>query len=116
MKSWRSFVGQGARLRRLLVPVLARTAQRVGVRVVAADEPRSGPPAHWVERVQRGAPGLLAPSLRARGEPATPPATERVVLPQTELAPQPDSSPEELERDHLPPAPPGAPQLRTAPL
>jgi hypothetical protein len=40
---------------------------------VQEEEPRAGgPPAHWVERVRRGAPGLLEPSFRSLGEPVPP--------------------------------------------
>jgi hypothetical protein len=98
-------VGQVARLRRAIVRVFARGVQRrrpADVGTVVADEPASGPPAHWVERVRRGAPGLLEPSLRRRGEPAG-------ELGRREHELKPDSS-EEPERDYLPPQRPIDPQ------
>src|SRR5438093_6554105 len=86
MTSWTAFVGQVARLRRLIVRVSAHAVRRsaaVDEHPVVAYEPASGPPAHWVERVRRGAPGLLEPSLRSQGQPVRPVA-EDVVLPQAE--------------------------------
>jgi hypothetical protein len=113
MKTWRWFVGQVTRLRRSIVGVLASDAER---RARAddpsdvGDQPAAGPPEHWVARVRRGAPGLLEPSLRRRGEPAQPVA-ERVMPSQTELPP-PSDSPEEPEREYVPPEPRGGPPRR----
>src|SRR6476469_4369971 len=106
MKTWRWFVGQVTRLRRSIVGVIAPDAeQRAADHSDVADEPAAGPPEHWVARVRRGAPGLLEPSLRRRGEPAHPAVAERVMPSQTELPPSPDS-PEEPEREYVPPGPP----------
>ena len=98
MKAWRWFVGQVTRLRRSIVGVFAPDTGRAGEHFASADEPAAGPPEHWVARVRRGAPGLLEPSLRRRGEPAGPPVADRLVRSQAELEPQPDSF-EERERD-----------------
>jgi hypothetical protein len=103
MRSRRWLVEQVARLGRSIVRVFARAVQRrrpADVRTVVNDEPASGPPAHWVERVRRGAPGLLEPSFRRRGEPAEPRVAGRVLSP-TEREPQPDAS----EREYVPPQP-----------
>jgi hypothetical protein len=117
MKVWRWFVGQVTRLRRSIVGVFAPAAERGGradEHFASADEPAAGPPEHWVARVRRGAPGLLEPSLRRRGEPAGPPVADRVVRSQTELGPQPDSF-EEPEREYVPPEPPVGPRRAEAP-
>ena len=123
MKLWRWFVGQVARLRRSVVGAVAAGSQpqHGDDRFAAADEPAPGPPAHWVERVRRGAPGLLEPSLRRRVEPVEPPPANRVALSQTELKPEPESL-EEPERGYVraeptvaaprPEAPARAPLLR----
>jgi len=92
MKTWRWFVGQVTRLRRSIVGVLAPDAEqraRAADHSDVADEPAAGPPEHWVARVRHGAPGLLEPSLRWRGEPAHPAVAERVMPSQTELPPSP---------------------------
>jgi hypothetical protein len=99
----------------VLDPVVARAAQRgrpADVLDTVAEEPRSGPPAHWVERVRRGAPGLLEPSLRARGEFASQPIAPRVAPPHAELEPQLHAR-DEPEPEH---AKPVVPRLRRAPL
>jgi hypothetical protein len=117
MKVWRWFVGQVTRLRRSIAGVLAPDAERGGradEHFASADEPAAGPPEHWVARVRRGAPGLLEPSLRRRGEPAEPPVADRVVRSQSELEPQPDSF-EEPEREYVPPEPPVGPRRPEAP-
>lgn len=114
MKTWRWFVGQVTRLRRSIVGVLAPDAERrarADDHSDVVDEPAAGPPEHWVARVRRGAPGLLEPSLRRRGEPAQPPVAERVMLSQTDLAPLPDSA-EEPEREYVSPEPRGGPPRR----
>lgn len=121
MKLWRWFVGQVARLRRSVVGVLGSGSQpHHGEDRLAADELAPGPPAHWVERVRRGAPGLLEPSLRRRGASVEPPSAKRVARSQTEL----DLEPEALKaprHDYLqtestvapqPEAPVGARRLR----
>jgi hypothetical protein len=124
MTSWTAFVGQVARLRRLIVRAFARTARR---RAPAADEPlvaaaeeppAGGPPAHWVERVRRGAPGLLEPSLRSQGVPVRPTA-EHFVPPEADAEPElepPPPTPEEVEREDVPPEPAvvSRPRARTA--
>jgi hypothetical protein len=107
MKTWRWFVGQVARLRRSIVGVFARDEQRrrgAEDHFHVADEPAPGPPAHWVERVRRGAPGLLEPSRRRRSEPAGPPVAQRAELSQTEPEHGP-SSLDEIERRYEPPEP-----------
>ena len=92
MKLWRWFVGQVARLRRSVVDVFGSGSQPHHAEDrLAADEHAPGPPADWVERVRRGAPGLLEPSLRRRGGPAESPPTRRVARSQTELDPEPES-------------------------
>jgi len=93
MKLWRWFVGQVARLRRSIAGVAASGWQPLHAddHVTSADEPAPGPPAHWVERVRRGAPGLLEPSLRRRGGSVEPPAADRAPLSQAELAPERES-------------------------
>ena len=103
MKAWRWFVGQVARLRRSIADAVAPGAERAGDNAASADEPAGGPPAHWVERVRQGAPGLLEPSLRRRGEPAQPPA-ERAVTSQAELEPRTRPL-EERDRSSVPPEP-----------
>jgi hypothetical protein len=127
MTSWASFVGQVERLRRLLVRVFARPARRrapaAGEPLVAAEEPPAGgPPAHWVERVRRGAPGLLEPSLRSRGVPVQPVAEDFVppeAQDETELEPPPHAL-EEAGHDDAPAEPaavvprPPAPRARAA--
>jgi hypothetical protein len=124
MTSWTAFVGQVARLRRLIVRAFALTARR---RAPAADEPlvaaaeespAGGPPAHWVERVRRGAPGLLEPSLRSQGVPVRPTA-EHVVPPEADAEPElepPPPTPEEVKREDVPPEPAvvSRPRARTA--
>ncbi|HEU5064255.1 MAG TPA: hypothetical protein VFT86_00005, partial [Gaiellaceae bacterium] len=117
MQLWRWFVGQVARLRRSIVGVPAfrsERGQRADDHVARGDEHAPGPPAHWVERVRRGAPGLLEPALR-RGGPAEPPAAERIALPQTELEPEPESL-EKPELVNVRPEPPVAPQRPEAPV
>jgi hypothetical protein len=114
MKTWRWFVGQVTRLRRSIVGAFALDAERrarAADHSDVADEPAAGPPEHWVARVRRGAPGLLEPSLRRRGEPAQPPGAERVMPSQTDFAPLPHS-PEEPEREYVPPEPRGGPPRR----
>src|SRR5262245_66375316 len=110
MKLWRWFVGQVARLRRSVVGVFASgwPPHRRDDRLAFADEP-ARPPAHWVERVRRGAPGLLEPSLRRRGGPVEPPPAERIALSQTELGPEPESL-EEPEHGYVRTEPTVAPQ------
>jgi hypothetical protein len=111
MTSWTSFVGQVTRLRRLFARVFARAERRrardADEPLVGTAEPRAGgPPAHWVERVRRGAPGLLEPSFRSMGEPVRPsaedfppPDAETEVEPQRtgveETAPERDDAPAE---------------------
>ena len=104
MKTWRWFVGQVARLRRSIVGVFARGAERPGradEQITTAGEPVAGPPEHWVERVRRGAPGLLEPSLRRRSEPVGAPAPQRAVPSQSDHEPR-AGSPEEPERNAEP--------------
>jgi hypothetical protein len=133
MTSWTSFVGQVTRLRRLFARVFVRATRRhahdadeplvVEEAFVAEEEPRAGgPPAHWVERVRRGAPGLLEPSFRSLGEPVRPTA-EDFAPPEaeTEVEPQP-VAPEAAapERDDAPAEPavvrqPPAPRARATP-
>jgi hypothetical protein len=118
MKSWRWFVGQVTRLRRSIVPVFGRAVRRrppADVRTVVADEPASGPPAHWVELVRRGAPGLLEPSFRRRGEPSGQPvaARERVAASPAEPQRQPDSSGEPERDDVSPETPVDSPRSAT---
>ena len=118
MKLWKWFVGQVTRLRRSIVVVMAPDAERRGRaddHSDVADEPAAGPPEHWVARVRRGAPGLLEPSLRRRGEFPGPPVVERVMLSQTELEPQADPL-EEPERDYVPPEPAVGPRRSEAPV
>jgi hypothetical protein len=127
MTSWTAFVGQVARLRRLIVRVFSRAARRsrhADEQPVVAHEPGPGPPAHWVERVRRGAPGLLEPSLRSRGEPVRPVADD-VAVPQaegeadaeseTELEPRPHPR-GESEREYTPAEPPAMPRPTDAPV
>jgi hypothetical protein len=114
MKTWRWFVGQVTRLRRSIVGVFALDADRrarADDHSDVADEPAAGPPEHWVARVRRGAPGLLEPSLRRRGEPSAPRVAESVMPAQTELAPHQDSR-EEPEREYVLPEPRGGPPRR----
>jgi hypothetical protein len=117
MKTWRWFVGQVTRLRRSIVGVVAPDAEqreRADDHADVADKPAAGPPEHWVARVRRGAPGLLEPSLRRRGEPTGPPVDEqRVMASQTEREPPPKPL-EEPEREDVPPEPPIRPR-RPAP-
>ena len=115
MKAWRWFVGQVTRLRRSIVGVLAPNTGRAGEHFASVDEPAAGPPEHWVARVRRGAPGLLEPSLRRRGEPAGPPVADRLVRPQAELEPQPDSF-EERQRESVSPEQPAEPRRPEAPV
>jgi hypothetical protein len=131
MTSWTSFVGQVTRLRRLFARVFARAERRraheaderlVAEEALVAEEPRAGgPPAHWVERVRRGAPGLLEPSFRSLGERVQPTAedfsprddeTEVERRPQVveETAPVRDDAPAEPEVVRRPP-----PRPRTKP-
>jgi hypothetical protein len=126
MTSWTSFVGQVTRLRRLFARVFARAERRrahdadeplVAEEALVAEEPRAGgPPAHWVERVRRGAPGLLEPSFRSLGEPVRPTAedlsppdaeTEVERRPQVveETAPVRDDAPAQPAVVRRPPAP-----------
>jgi len=113
MKLWRWFVGQVARLRRPAVDVSAPGSEprHADDHLTAADEPAPGPPAHWVERVRRGAPGLLEPSLRRRDGPVEPPPARRVALSQTELDPL-----EEPERGYVRTEPTAAPLRPEAPV
>src|SRR5215217_3079096 len=115
MKLWKWFVGQVTRLRGSIAGVGAPDAERRGRaddHSDVADEPAAGPPAHWVERVRRGAPGLLEPPLRP-GEPPGQPVAERVMPSQTQLEPQ--ASPlERPERDYVPREPPVAPRRSDA--
>jgi hypothetical protein len=114
MTSWTAFVGQVARLRRLIVLVLARARVRgrhVEHQPAPAGVPASGPPAHWVERVRQGAPGLLEPSLRSPGEPVRP-AGEDIALPRPEVArpetvdePEPEREPMAVAERELEPVP-----------
>ena len=117
MKLWRWFVGQVARLRRSIAGVAASGWQPLHAddHVTSADEPAPGPPAHWVERVRRGAPGLLEPSLRRRGGPVEPPAANRSALSQAEPAPERESL-EGPEHDLARPEPPVAPERPEAPV
>ena len=139
MTSWTSFVGQVTRLRRLFARVFARAERRraheadeplVAEEALVAEEPRAGgPPAHWVERVRRGAPGLLEPSFRSLGEPVPPTAedfsprdaeTEVERRPQVveETAPARDDARAEPAVVRRPPAPRTRTQLsrKTSPL
>ena len=117
MKLWRWFVGQVARLRRSVVGGFAPDSQplpeddHLGV----DDERALGPPAHWVERVRNGAPGLLEPSLRRRDGTVEPPSTNRVALSQPELEAEPESL-EEPERGYMRTEPTVAPQRPEAPV
>src|SRR5215211_5228974 len=123
MKSWRGFVGGVARLRRSIAHLVVRAARRrarAEEYVVVADDRAvdahaPGPPAHWVERVRRGAPGLLEPSLRRRGGPVEPPPAGRIALSQTELDPEPESF-EEPERGYVRTEPTVAPRRPEAPV
>jgi hypothetical protein len=103
---WSWFVGQVTRLRRSIVGVFARGPQepRRADEPFALTEPAARPPAHWVARVQRGAPGLLEPSLRRRREAAGPPMADGVARSQAELELQPEAL-DEPERDHAPQEP-----------
>ena len=116
MKLWRWFVGQVSRLRRSVAGVLAAGRQPLHADdQLASDEAAPGPPAHWVERVRRGAPGLLEPSLRRRGGPPEPAPANRVARSQTELEPER----EPLERpghDLVRPEPPDEPRRPEAPV
>jgi hypothetical protein len=117
MRLWKWFVGQVTRLRRSVVGVVAPDAGgrgRANDSEVAA-EPAPGPPEHWVERVRRGAPGLLEPSLRRRGERPGPPAAKPVTSTQTELEPQTEPH-EESQPDYVPPEPPVGPRRSEAPV
>jgi hypothetical protein len=131
MTSWTAFVGQVARLRRLIVRVFSRAARgsrHADEQPVVAHQPAPGPPAHWVERVRRGAPGLLEPSLRSRGEPLRPVADDAAV-PQaegegeaeaeaeseTELEPRPHPR-GESEGEYTPAEPPATPRPTDAPV
>jgi hypothetical protein len=111
MKLWRWFVGQVERLRRSVVGGLASDSQPLHAddHLAFEDERAHGPPAHWVERVRNGAPGLLEPSLRRPGEPAEPPPANRVALSQTELGAEPESL-EEPERGYVRNEPPAVPE------
>ena len=116
MKLWRWFVGQVARLRRSVVDgIAAGSHPQRGDDRLAVDEPVPGPPAHWVERVRRGAPGLLEPSLRRRAEPVEPPPANRIALSQTELEPELESL-EEPERGYVRTEPTVAAQRPEAPV
>jgi hypothetical protein len=117
MKLWRWFVGQVARLRRSVVGVFASGSQPLHAddRLTSADEPAPGPPAHWVERVRRGAPGLLEPSFRRRGGPVEPPLANRVALSQNGLEPKPEPL-EEPERGDVRTEPTVAAQRPEAPV
>ena len=118
MRAWRWFVGQVVRLRRSIADLVAPDAEQLGradEHIASADEPAAGPPAHWVERVRQGAPGLLEPSLRRRGEPARPTEAERAVPLETEPEPRPGSL-EEPDRSYVPPEPlaePRRPEAKT---
>ena len=114
MNVWRWFVGQVTRLRRSIVGAFTPDEGRADDHFAPADEPAAGPPEHWVARVRLGAPGLLEPSLRRRGEPAGPPVADRVVRSQAELELQPDSF-EEPEHESVPPEPPAGPRQPEAP-
>jgi hypothetical protein len=79
MDVWTVIVGTFERLRRSLLRMFGRLVRRR--RRFARLEYDSSftfeedvPPAHWVERVRQGAPGLLEPSLRRRAQP---PAAKR---------------------------------------
>jgi len=117
MKPWRWFVGQVARLRRSIVGVFglgSSRRRRADEDVAALDEPRAGPPEHWVERVRRGAPGLLEPSLRRRGRPGERPVAERIVPSETGLEPLP-APVEPPKPDDVPEQPRVAPRRPEAP-
>src|SRR5215218_6356455 len=115
MKLWRWFVGQVARLRRSAVGVPASGSHPPHADYRLSEGPAPGPPAHWVERVRRGAPGLLEPSLRRRGGPVEPPPAGRIALSQTELDPEPESF-EEPERGYVRTEPTVAPRRPEAPV
>lgn len=117
MKLWRWFVGQVARLRRSAVDVHASGSQPLPAEddFASADERAHGPPAHWVERVRKGAPGLLEPSHRRRAGPVKPPPTNRVAFSQPELEAEPQSL-EETERGYERTEPTVAPQRPEAPV
>ena len=116
MKLWRWFVGQVARLRRPVVGVAGSgPPPRHAEDRLAADELAPGPPAHWVERVRRGAPGLLEPSYRRRGGPVEPPAARRLARPQNELDPEPEPL-EEPEHGYPQTDPTAAAQRPEAPV
>ena len=116
MKRWRWFVGQVKRLRRSIIGVFAPGPEGppgANEPFASTDETTARPPAHWVERVQRGAPGLLEPSLRRRREAAGPPAADSVARSQAEVERQPEPL-DELERDDAPPEPRDGHQRTTA--
>jgi len=94
MKPWRWFVGQVARLRRSIAGVVA--LRRRPADDDALDEARTGPPEHWLEKVRRGAPGLLEPSFRQQGRPEEEPGSTRVVRPESPVEPPPDRVEEHL--------------------
>jgi hypothetical protein len=58
-------------LKRAPLPDSSTAEAPTGLRSGSDPESSGGPPAHWVERVRRGAPGLLEPSAR-RQEPEEP--------------------------------------------
>jgi hypothetical protein len=99
MKPWRWFVGQVARLRRSIMDAFALRRRHADEEAAPVDEPRDGPPEHWLEKVRRGAPGLLEPSFRQQNGSA--PAPERVLGPEADLAPPTDTF-EQPEREDAP--------------
>ena len=117
MRLWRWFVGQVARLRRSVVGGFATDSRPLPAEdhLGVDDERAHGPPAHWVERVRNGAPGLLEPSLRRRDGPLEPPPTNRVALSQPELEAEPEPL-EEPERGYVRTEPTVAPQRPEAPV
>src|SRR5262245_14575188 len=116
MRLWRWFVGQVARLRRSVAGVIEPASPALHTDDhLALDGDAPGPPAHWLERVRNGAPGLLEPSLRRRGGPVERPPTNRIAPSQPELAAEPESL-EEPERGYVRTEPTVAPQRPEAPV
>lgn len=113
MKPWRWFVGQVARLRRTIAGVVELRRRPADDATSSVDEARAGPPEHWLEKVRRGAPGLLEPSLRQQRGSAEEPATNGVGPPGNDLE---SDSFEETGREDVEPKPSPAPRRRMAPL
>jgi len=85
MKPWRWFVGQVARLRRSIAGVAALRRRSADDAISTVDEPRTGPPEHWLEKVRLGAPGLLEPSFRQQRSPAEEPVSPHIAPPANDL-------------------------------